>query len=196
MTEVPAHWEIKKVKLADVKPMENNPRVITDKNLSGLEASIERFGYVEPIVWNERTGHIVGGHQRHGVLKSKGVKEAVMVVVDLSPEEEMAANLVLNNPKIEGTWDDTALNLMKEVEESNGELFDALNMDTLTESLEKKPPKPQKDEDDPPQEGLDVDSDEDEDEDDELPEPDTKCPCCGHKWDVRAEDVSVEEVSG
>lgn len=191
MADVTTSWTIRKVRLSDVKPMENNPRVITDKNLAGLEASIERFGYVEPIVWNERTGHIVGGHQRYGVLKSRGVKEATMVVVDLSPEDEMAANLTLNNPKIEGTWDDTALPLVKQVEESDGELFDSLNMDSLRDALEKKSPTPAEEED-PQPEGLDVDS---EDDPEPEPEPDTKCPCCGHKWDVRAEDVSVEEVT-
>ena len=29
-----------------------------------------------------------------------------MVVVDLTPEEELAANLTLNNPEIEGKWDE------------------------------------------------------------------------------------------
>ncbi len=29
-----------------------------------LRGSIEEFGYVEPIVWNERTGHMVGGISR------------------------------------------------------------------------------------------------------------------------------------
>lgn len=189
MGDVLANWTIRKVKLSDVKPMDDNPRVMEDRNLAGLEASIERFGYVEPIVWNERTGHIVGGHQRYGVLKSKGVREAAMVVVDLSGSDEMAANLTLNNPKIEGTWDDTALALLSQVEDSDGELFDSLNMDTLRESLEKKPPKPSDDEVDPQPEGLDIDDEDDEEPD---PEPDTECPCCGHKWDVRAEDVSVE----
>jgi hypothetical protein len=193
MSDIPANWAIRKVKLVDVKPMEDNPRVISDRNLAGMEASIARFGYIEPIVWNERTGHIIGGHQRHGVLKSKGVIEATMVVVDLSPDEEMAANLTLNNPKIEGTWDDTAISLMAQVEKASGQLFDSLNMDTLKESLEKQPPTPPKGDEDPPPVGLDVDSENDDNE--ETPELDTECPCCGHKWDVNAEDVSVEEVS-
>ena len=189
MSEIPAHWIIRKVKLSEVKQREDNPRVITDRNLAGLEASIERFGYVEPIIWNERTGNIVGGHQRYSVLKSKGVEEISMVVIDVSPEDELAANLTLNNPKIEGTWDDTAMPLMSQVEEADGQLFDSLNMDTLKESLEKLPPKPPKDEEDPIIEGLNVGAD-----DGDLLEPDTECPCCGHKWDVEAKDVSVEEI--
>ncbi|MDD2300189.1 MAG: hypothetical protein PHU69_11195 [Fermentimonas sp.] len=30
------------------------------------------FGYVEPIVWNEETGNIVGGHQRYKILLEAG----------------------------------------------------------------------------------------------------------------------------
>ena len=180
-------WEIRKVKFTEVTPMEDNPRTITDKALSGLEASIERFGYVEPIVWNERTGHIIGGHQRFSVLKNQGVTEASMVVVDMPPEEEMAANLTLNNPLIEGTWDESALALVAQVEEADSALFDALNMDGLKETLEKSVPPPQND----GQDGIDVG-------DDTPPEPnppDTECPCCSYKWDVRAEDVSIEGMT-
>lgn len=35
-----------------------------DVEYKKLHRSIEEFGHVEPIVWNERTGHVVGGHQR------------------------------------------------------------------------------------------------------------------------------------
>lgn len=31
-----------------------------DVEYEKLKASIESFGYVEPIVWNERTGNMVG----------------------------------------------------------------------------------------------------------------------------------------
>ncbi|MET3828630.1 ParB-like chromosome segregation protein Spo0J [Paenibacillus sp. DS2363] len=36
-----------------------------DVEYKKLRRSIEEFGYVEPIVWNERTGHMVCGHQRY-----------------------------------------------------------------------------------------------------------------------------------
>ncbi|WP_235599427.1 hypothetical protein [Paenibacillus amylolyticus] len=34
-----------------------------DVEYEKLIRSIEEFGYVEPIVWNELTGHMVVGHQ-------------------------------------------------------------------------------------------------------------------------------------
>jgi hypothetical protein len=163
-----AVWKTKKVKLVDVKEMPNNPRSITDDALEGLTQSISRFGYVEPIVLNERTGHIVGGHQRYFVLARAGIKEATMLVVDLSAEEELAANLTLNNPEIEGSWGENAVDLLYQAEMSNSELFGSLKMDALRESLEKTPR-----EKNPPE------------------NYDTQCPCCGHKWNIATEDVSV-----
>jgi ferredoxin-thioredoxin reductase catalytic subunit len=166
------NWKIQKVKLANVKMRPDNPRAIGDKALEGLRHSLERFGYVEPIIWNKTTGHIVGGHQRYFVLVEQGVEEAKMVVIEMSLEEELAANLTLNNPEIEGTWSDEAIDLLHQVETSDTELFNSLNMDALKTSLEKTP-------------NIDPGKKE------EKSEGDTECPCCHHKWDIRAEDVSV-----
>jgi ParB-like chromosome segregation protein Spo0J len=71
---------------------------------AGLKASIERFGLVEPIVWNKRTGNVVGGHQRLKVLAEQGVAETIVVVVDLPETEEKALNVTLNNPNIAGEF--------------------------------------------------------------------------------------------
>lgn len=106
-------WKAEKVLLKDIKPFDKNPRAITVKATKGLKASIERFGYVEPIVWNKTTGNIVGGHQRYTQLMNWGVKEATMMVVEMSKEMELAANLTLNNPEIEGEWDEPALELLE-----------------------------------------------------------------------------------
>ena len=68
-----------------------------------IKHSIEEFGNVEPIVWNKRTGNVVGGHQRLSVLKSMGYEEVPCSVVDLDENEEKLLNLALN--KIKGQWD-------------------------------------------------------------------------------------------
>ena len=167
------NWKIQKVKLADVKLRPDNPRSISDKALDGLRNSLSRFGYVEPIIWNKTTKNIVGGHQRYFVLVESGVIEAKMVVVEMSLEEELAANLTLNNPEIEGTWSDEAADLLHQVETSDADLFNSLNMDALKTSLEPKTPKI-----DPADAAG-------------QPEGDTECPCCHHKWNIQAEDVAV-----
>jgi len=180
------NWKVKKVKLANIKPFPGNPRTISKKAQEGLRKSIERFGYVEPIVWNERTGHILGGHQRYAILIEKGVEEATMVVVDLSPEEEAAVNITLNNPKIEGEFDDTVLDLLKSLE-GDTEAFSDLRLDALRTSLEASFSKPSKEGEEQGKEQ------EDEKTKDALPDlkPDTKCPCCGYEFRIEPKDVTV-----
>lgn len=94
---------VEKKKLSDLKPAAYNPRKISKEQLDRLKMSIEEFGVVEPVIWNKRTGNVVGGHQRLKVLTARGDKETEVVVVDLEPSKEKALNLALN--KISGEWD-------------------------------------------------------------------------------------------
>ena len=64
---------------------------------------MSEFGYVEPIVWNKRTGNIVGGHQRYKILKDLNYQDAECVAVDLDETHEKALNVALN--KINGEFD-------------------------------------------------------------------------------------------
>jgi ParB-like chromosome segregation protein Spo0J len=66
-----------------------------------LLKSIDEFDCVEPLVWNCRSGNLVGGHQRLKILKARGDKHILCSIVDLSPEKEKALNIALN--KIEGS---------------------------------------------------------------------------------------------
>ena len=97
----------------DLRPADYNPRTITDKARKHLEASIERFGMVQPIVWNKRTGNIVGGHQRLAVLQKKGIEKVKVVEVDLDEAEEIQLNLAMNNPHAQGTFDFGKLESLK-----------------------------------------------------------------------------------
>lgn len=72
-----------------------------------LKQSLTEFGCVEPLVWNKRTGNLVGGHQRLKVLIEQGVTEVEVSIVDLPLEREKTLNLALN--KIQGDWDEQKL---------------------------------------------------------------------------------------
>lgn len=74
-----------------------------DAEYQKLRRSIETFGYIEPIIWNERTGNVVGGHQRLKVLLEKGAEDIEAVVVDLDEKDEKILNVLLN--KVKGRWD-------------------------------------------------------------------------------------------
>lgn len=100
----PPRW--REFRLEDLQAADYNPRVISDEALAGLQRSIERFGYVEPIVVNVRGGgrRIVGGHQRFKALAALGVAKAVCVTVNCTETEERLLNLTLNNPEIQGRF--------------------------------------------------------------------------------------------
>ena len=92
-------------RVADLVPAPYNPRAISDGALAGLGESIGRFGLVQPIIVNARTGHVVGGHQRLKVLEAQGVEATDVVVVDLPEAEEKALNLALNSQRDLGRVD-------------------------------------------------------------------------------------------
>lgn len=97
---------IKKIAINELTPAEYNPRKELkpgDAAYEKLKRSIETFGYVEPIIYNERSGTVVGGHQRLSVLRDLGETEVECVIVNMDEEDEKALNIALN--KVNGEWD-------------------------------------------------------------------------------------------
>ena len=102
--------EIIKKKISEMNLAEYNPRVTLqpgDEEYETIKRSIEKYGLVQPIVWNRRTNTVVGGHQRLRVLSDMGIQEADVSVVDLDSIAEKQLNIALN--KGEGKWDDRKL---------------------------------------------------------------------------------------
>lgn len=98
--------KIERIPISKIDPAPYNPRVDlkpTDPAYKAIVASLDQFGCVQPLVWNRRTGHLVGGHQRLKVLQARGDREVDVSVVDLSLAQEKALNLALN--KVGGRWD-------------------------------------------------------------------------------------------
>lgn len=110
-------YDVKILPLSDLKDHPQNPRVIKDNALKGLVASIEKFGLIEPIIFNKRTGYIVGGHQRKKALEAAGYTTAQVLIVDFDEDTEMMANMSLNNPRIQGEFTDGAGDLLVHYEE-------------------------------------------------------------------------------
>ncbi|MGH7128401.1 MAG: ParB N-terminal domain-containing protein [Planctomycetaceae bacterium] len=102
-----------------LRPAPYNPRVPLRPGSAAyrrLERSIDEFDLVQPIVWNELTGHVVAGHQRLEILKVRGITEVPAVVVSLSIEREKALNVALNNANVGSDWDaDRLLGLLGEL---------------------------------------------------------------------------------
>ena len=104
-------------------PADYNPRKDLkpgDTEYEKLKRSLSEFGYVEPVIWNKTTGHVVGGHQRLKVLIDTGITEVECVVVEMDTEKEKALNIALN--KINGDWDKDKLAIL--ITDLQGEDFD------------------------------------------------------------------------
>ena len=130
-------------------PIENlqfadyNPRAATKKEASELKKSLERFGFVEPVVVNsdpKRKNIIIGGHFRVRTAKDLGLKEVPVHYIKISTEKkERELNLRLN--KNLGHWDAELLvefdeNLLLDVGFESDELdamFADLNLDDENE---------------------------------------------------------------
>lgn len=90
----------------------NNPRRISESARKKIKGSIKDVGLLEPLIVNESSGHLIGGHQRLSVLdeleryKPGGKDYDIDVsVVELNTEQEAKAVVFLNNPDAQGTWD-------------------------------------------------------------------------------------------
>lgn len=104
---------IKQLPISELEPADYNPRKDLkpgDADYEKLKRSLTEFGYVEPVIYNHTTGHVVGGHQRLKVLAGLGHTDVDCVVVELDETREKALNVALN--KISGDWDEAKLALL------------------------------------------------------------------------------------
>lgn len=98
--------KIEKKLITEINRAAYNPRVELqpgDRVYEKLKRSMEEFGYVEPIIINNVTGNVVGGHQRLTVLENMGVTEVDCVIIEVDAVKEKQLNLALN--KVSGEWD-------------------------------------------------------------------------------------------
>lgn len=128
--------QIEYVPIESIRPAAYNPRDISVEELAGLKESVLKFGEVEPIVFNIRTGKIVGGHQRYKVFDALKYKEVPVVKVDLSEIEEKALNLALNNHAIQGKFNPELVHtLLEEIRIDIPDLVKKLRFDVLESDL-------------------------------------------------------------
>jgi DNA modification methylase len=134
-------------------PDPNNPREMSEDARAGLGVSMETFGELG-MVFNDRTGQWVSGHQRFERLCSAGAHECVrnggegyiehpktgerfrVRFVDWDATKQRMANLVANNPKISGDYTKDALAQLKELEGEDG--FGDMGLDELEKELEEE----------------------------------------------------------
>lgn len=107
------------VKRSQIKFADYNPRIIDESNQKKLIKAIRENGLIEPLVWNKRTGVLVGGHQRLTAadkIYRKKDYEVPVAIIDVDEKTEKKLNVQLNNPSMQGDWDlDELVSLSKDV---------------------------------------------------------------------------------
>lgn len=101
-------FETETINRQDIKNAPYNPRIIDKGAKKRLKEGLRKHGLVQPIVWNRRTGNVVGGHQRLDQLDTlEGRKDydLTVSVIDVGEREEVEINVQLNNPSMQGEWD-------------------------------------------------------------------------------------------
>ena len=85
---------------------EYNPRQLKKEQYQNIKDSLQRFGFVDPVIINknkDRKNIIIGGHQRVKVAKDLDYKEIPCLELDLTLDKEKELNIRLN--KNVGEWD-------------------------------------------------------------------------------------------
>ncbi|MGJ1414099.1 ParB N-terminal domain-containing protein [Sphingobacterium multivorum] len=119
---------------SQIEPAKYNPRKISEEAKKKLKANIKRMGVMGGIVWNKRSGRLVGGHQKLMILDElqkydRETKENDYLIrveaVDLSDKEEIEQNIFLNNKNAQGEFDNDILStLLNDIEVKNTGLDD------------------------------------------------------------------------
>jgi len=143
MTALPTERRIEQRPLSSLRPNPRNPKAHADDL---IDASIERFGYIEPVSVDERTDYLISGHGRIARLterKQRGEAPPDGVSVDeetgdwLIPtvvgwaskddQEAEAALVALNRLTERGGWDSSALlAVLDNLAESQSSLLDVI----------------------------------------------------------------------
>jgi len=112
--------KVEKVNINDLIFPEYNPRRELkpgNEEYKNIKNSIEKFGYIDPIIIN-KDNTIIGGNQRGNVLKDLGYNDIDVIRLSLNKIDEKALNIALN--KISGEWNNQKLyELLKDFEEDN-----------------------------------------------------------------------------
>jgi ParB-like chromosome segregation protein Spo0J len=92
-------------------PYERNARTHSAQQTAQIAASIQEFGFTNPILVASDDG-IIAGHGRLAAAKELGLAEVPVVVLDhLSPEQKRAYVLADNKLALNAGWDDQLLRM-------------------------------------------------------------------------------------
>lgn len=101
--------KIEEIKVSELKPYENNPRIIPEEAVERVAASIREFGFKVPLVI-DKDNVIVTGHTRLKAAQRLGLATVPCVrAAELTPEQVRAFRLADNKTGEFSRWDDSKL---------------------------------------------------------------------------------------
>lgn len=105
-------FEARVIRRTEIHEAPYNPRLLREGAEKRLRKKIKQVGLLCPLVWNQRTGNLVSGHQRLKQLDilekyptKKDNYELSVAVVDLDETTEKEMVVFFNNPSAQGEWD-------------------------------------------------------------------------------------------
>lgn len=121
-------FEFGTIKRSEINLAEYNPRIIDESNQKKLIKNIRNNGLIEPVVWNKRTGVLVGGHQRLAAADKiyRSDYDVPVSIIDVDERQEKILNVTLNNSTSQGEWN---LNQLEEITFDDDIGFDDLGFD-------------------------------------------------------------------
>lgn len=152
-------------------PYERNARTHSSEQLAQIRASIQEFGFTNPILVDGQDG-VIAGHGRLEAARDLGLEQVPVVVLDhLTPEQKRAYVIADNKLALNAGWDMSLL--QQEVMSLNLTDFnlDLLGFDEKELSGLLDPERI--DAEEAPEEFAEVD---------EGIETDHRCPSCGYEW--------------
>lgn len=156
--------KLEKIKLADLKPADYNPRTITPEELKRLRSSIKKFGQVENLVVNKDMT-LISGHQRLLAMIQLGMEYADCYVMDVDKVTEKALNITLNSKYNQGKFNKMLPFVLSDVKEGLDDTeYEELGLDKL--------------------EAIQDELNDIPDAQDVLDEKTITCPKCGEKFNI------------
>lgn len=112
--------------IGGISPAPDNPRKITDRAVEMVAASIEKFGWQQPIIVDKKMV-IIAGHTRYRAAQLLKLTEVpVIVAKGLTPAQVKAYRIADNRTADYTSWDFTALT--EQLDDLAGEFSDVLGL--------------------------------------------------------------------
>lgn len=124
---------IRQVKINELTPYEKNAKLHSESQVKKIVASIEEFGFLNPILI-DKDNNIIAGHGRVMAAKQIGMEEVPAIAVEGLTDEQRRAYILADNKLTElGEWDaDLVSEELKDLKEAGFEIeLTGFNIDDI-----------------------------------------------------------------